>query len=326
MVLFRSIHSFFGNAGYTSKHLVCGRTDNRRHHDCAQCIADSIEQGLPPLQLCRKADVYSQIDGTAYKKLFYPQIDLLEELVNGQPNATFLLPFRSMDGWYQSVSRWGTLWRRMWNANLTIGETSLGAGSQEEFTNFFCEHVRRVREIVPANRLVEIDIEDPSIGTRLSDIFDIDEECWGRTNVNAKLHPEIDKHLKPGWTIEGKEMIRGKNGTMRTNSNYIIKMEEEMGEEDDDDEEGEEDDDDNVTEAAINETTSMKSYASSHIAEHVTIEVEDEDALVPDCLRARNDIYPRSKYGNFTLPVINLGEESTFFDCKISPLLCLSDI
>ena len=232
-----------------------------------------------------------------------------------------------MDGWYQSVSRWGTLWRRMWNANLTIGETSLGAGSQEEFTKFFCEHVRRVREIVPANRLVEIDIEDHSTGARLSDIFDIDEECWGRTNVNGKLHPEIDKNLKPGWTIEGKEVIRGKNGTMRSNSNYIMKMEEELGERDDDDEVVEEDDDDNVTEAAINETTtSMKSHASSHIAEHVTIEVEDEDALVPDCLRARNDTYPRSKYGNFTLPVINLGEESTFFDCKISPLLCLSDI
>ncbi len=208
--LHSSIHSFFGNAGYESLHLRC-----EIRHACSECIVDSVDEGLPPLQLCRTADVYSQIDGGANNTLYFPQINLLEEFVHGHPTATFLLTFRSMDGWYQSISRWGTLWRRMTNANLTIGKTSLGAGSQQEFTNFFCEHVRRVREIVPPNRLVEIDIEDPTIGARMSDIFDVDEECWGRTNVNGKLHPEIASSTQPNWRIIGEELIRGKNGKMR---------------------------------------------------------------------------------------------------------------
>jgi hypothetical protein len=204
--------------------LVCQRKDRSGAGQCAQCIADSIEMGLSPLKLCRNVDVYSQIDGNMNETLYFPQIDLLEEIVKGLPNATFLLTFRSMEGWYQSVSRWGTLHSRMMKLNLTIGDTTLGGGSQQEFASFFCEHVQRVRELVPANRLVEIDIEDTTIGARMSDIFDVDEESWERTNVNGKIHPEADKNetvfgsLLPGWNLVGKEMIRGKNGTMRLRS------------------------------------------------------------------------------------------------------------
>jgi hypothetical protein len=203
---------------------VCKRKDRIGAGHCAQCIADSIEMGLSPLKLCRNVDVYSQIDGTMNETLYFPQIDLLKEIVKGLPNATFLLTFRSMEGWYQSVSRWGTLWKRMMNANLTIGDTTLGGGSQQEFADFFCEHVQRVRELVPSKRLVEIDMEDAAIGARMSDIFDVDEESWEKTNVNGKIHPEADKNetvfgsLLPGWNLVGKEMIRGKNGTMRLRS------------------------------------------------------------------------------------------------------------
>ena len=206
--------------------MVCQRKDRTGAGQCAQCIADSIEMGLSPLKLCRNVDVYSQIDGTMNETLYFPQIDLLEEIVKGLPNATFLLTFRSMDGWYNSVSGWGTLRSRMMKLNLTIGDTALGGGSQQEFSSFFCEHVQRVRELVPANRLVEIDIEDPAIGARMSDIFDVDEESWERTNVNGKLQQDIDKNetvfgsSSPGWNLVGKEMIRGKNGTMRLRSRH----------------------------------------------------------------------------------------------------------
>jgi len=254
--------------------LVCQRKDRTGAGQCAQCIADSIEMGLSPLKLCRNVDVYSQIDGTMNETLYFPQIDLLEEIVKGLPNATFLLTFRSMDGWYNSVSGWGTLRSRMMKLNLTIGDTTLGGGSQQEFTNLFCEHVQRVRELVPANRLVEIDIEDATIGARMSDLFDVDEECWGRTNANSKLHPDIDKNQtyksssSPGWNFVGKEMIRGKNGTMRLR----------------------------LSDAPSSSTT----------VEHFS--TLEDNYLSPECLRARNDTDPKSMYGNLTFPVINLGE------------------
>jgi hypothetical protein len=79
---------------------------------------------------------------------------------------------------------------------------------------------RRVREIVPRSNLVEIDIEDPATGRLMADMFDIDEGCWGRANVNFDLHPEIDRGQSenvPHLNL-GKDMIRGKNGTMRERS------------------------------------------------------------------------------------------------------------
>jgi len=49
---------------------------------------------------------------------------------------------------------------------------------------------------VPADRLVEIDIEDETTGMRMAEIFDIDKKLWGRKNVNYKLHPESKKKKK----------------------------------------------------------------------------------------------------------------------------------
>jgi hypothetical protein len=103
----------------------------------------------------------------------------------------------------------------------------------QNFTDFFCNHVKRVREIVPPDRLVEVDIEDPSAGHLLSDIFDIDESCWKMTNVNEKLHMKSEEildrkknssipHKSEGlpMLIQGKARIRGKNGVMRMNPSY----------------------------------------------------------------------------------------------------------
>jgi hypothetical protein len=126
---------------------------------------------------------------------------------------------------------------------------------------------------VPANRLVEVDIDDPNIGSRMSDVFDIDEECWGQVNVNAKLHPGVKKNqtiygsMTPGWKIVGKDMIRGKNGVMRKK---------------------------------LGDRTSLTN----------AIEKSAENVSLPACLRARNDTIPPSMYGKLALPIINLGELS----------------
>ena len=145
--------------------------------------------------------MYAQIDGSINGMYLFPQIDLLENLIFGYENATFLLTFRRMDAWYQSISGWPPkhnipyLKERIVVTNSTGGK-HLGEGRLQDFTNFFCKHVRRVREIVPANRLVEIDIDDPTTGSRMSEIFKIDERLWGRANVNTRLHPDAVKKKK----------------------------------------------------------------------------------------------------------------------------------
>ena len=190
---------------------------------CAECIFQSALAGEPPLNRCGTAHVYSQIEGNINGvSIYFPQIELLEELVRST-NATFILPFRTMKGWYRSISNWPPslesyhLKDRLRRSNITGMPFSTG-DSLRVFSNFFCGHVQRVRDIVPPDRLVEIDIEDPTTGSRLADIFDLDEACWGQSNINANIHPELGNQTKGrgvDWLIQGKKRLRGKNGIIR---------------------------------------------------------------------------------------------------------------
>lgn len=77
--------------------------------------------------------------------------------------------------------------------------TGLPAGTGkgiEDFAGWYCSHVNRVRDLVsrnPSHTLVEVDIEDPEIGQRMEDIFGVDKSCWGHSNANAFIHPELNR-------------------------------------------------------------------------------------------------------------------------------------
>ncbi|KAL7543581.1 hypothetical protein ACHAXR_013031 [Thalassiosira sp. AJA248-18] len=181
-----SLHAFFECGGLKSRHYKCGNKTA-----CGVCTKESVEAGLPPLSLCGKADMYAQIDNAKY----FPQIELLEEFVHGHPNATFFLTFRSMEKWYRSLSQWFKLDVRLKNYNITGSPSKETKSNPKEFSDWYCKHVERVRDIVaqnPSHTLVEIDIEDPGMGQRMEDIFGIKKSCWGQTNVNPDIHPELN--------------------------------------------------------------------------------------------------------------------------------------
>lgn len=227
-----SLQHFFGCAGYGASHWLCGKDQI-----CARCIEASVDAHLPPLEKCGRNNggpIYAQIDGwgSKGKMLFFPQISLLNDIIDAYPNGTYFLTFRNMEGWYNSVTNWRspsnrTLISRMIHSSVP----GLEGGSLHNFTNFFCSHVKRVRATVPSHRLVEVDIENPNAGQLLSDMFDIDESCWKKTNVNEKLHLESSKEEetlvglstpeKLPMLIKGKTEIRGKNGVMRMNPSMM---------------------------------------------------------------------------------------------------------
>ena len=219
-----SIHSFFTCAGYRGMHYRC-----RKDKTCAECIKESVKEGLPNAKntrfsQCGKADVYSQIDTGSWGS--FPQMDYLEEIVGGIPNATFFLSFRSMDKWYHSISHWppdsapgSHMSDGLRKANITGFPTGMGK-NQEEFSSWFCNHVTRVRQLIanhPSQTLVEIDIEDSTIGQHMSDIFDVHESCWGHANANPKLNPD---KAKPGipWFVRGKICVKGKTKSRPRNN------------------------------------------------------------------------------------------------------------
>jgi len=197
-------------------HYRCGRDVT-----CAECIRQSVHAGLGPFAKCGVADVYSQIDNGSWGR--FPQIEYLDEIIRAFPNGTFFVTFRSIEKWYHSLTHWPPsddlvgphMSDGLRDANITGFPSGTGR-NLEEFSEWFCSHVQRVRDVVarnPYQTLVEIDIEDPNVSTYMANVFDINERCWGHQNVNAKLHPEHDvKGSKPElpWFVHGKVCIQGK--------------------------------------------------------------------------------------------------------------------
>ena len=97
-----SLHAYFKCGGLKSTHYYYCNDDNtipNKDRLCVSCIKESVKAGLPPLTQCDNADMYAQLDDGVY----FPQIELLEDIVQEYPNATFFLTFRNMEKWYNSL-------------------------------------------------------------------------------------------------------------------------------------------------------------------------------------------------------------------------------
>ena len=183
-----SLHSYFKCGGYNSVHWRCG------DKYCADCIEEAIIQGagLPLFSKCNTNNVeaYAQIDKGPNSLV---QVNYLNEIVNGVPNATFILTFRDMTNWYMSLTNWQSIHtseinmrRRFEWANITGLPKGVGR-NVSEFTHFYCEYVKRVREEVAKypgrHELIEIDIEDPTVGWQMEEALGINRTCWGKKNT-----------------------------------------------------------------------------------------------------------------------------------------------
>lgn len=182
-----SLHTYFQCGGYESIHWACGKKLY-----CADCIKRAIQAGLPPFSKCNINNTvasYAQIDRGPEN---LPQVSYLSEIVGGVSNATFILTFRNMTKWYMSLTNWQSkknpevnMRSRFQRANLTGLPTGVGR-NVSEFSHFYCEYVKRVREEVAKypgrHELVEIDIEDPKVGWQLEEVFGVNRTCWGKKN------------------------------------------------------------------------------------------------------------------------------------------------
>uniref|UniRef100_A0A7S2K361 Uncharacterized protein n=1 Tax=Leptocylindrus danicus TaxID=163516 RepID=A0A7S2K361_9STRA len=108
------------------------------------------------------------------------------------------------DEWISSVTNWRgskhqmpfTMCERL--VNCTFGyDFKAGVGEKDEdLRQFFCDHVNAVRQFVadhPSHALVEIDIEDPLVGSKLEAWFDVKAENWSHHNISPLQLPTGDK-------------------------------------------------------------------------------------------------------------------------------------
>ena len=178
-----SLDSYFKCGGYNSVHWTCGG------RFCADCIVKGIKAGLPPFSKCNitNVDAYAQMDRGPENLV---QVNYLNEIVRGVPNATFILTFRNMTKWYISLTNWppkqpeNNMRMRFERANINGLPKGVGR-NVSEFSSFYCDYVKRVREEVakyPGSELIEIDIEDPLVGWQMEEAFGTNHTCWGDRN------------------------------------------------------------------------------------------------------------------------------------------------
>mmetsp|Transcript_24434 Transcript_24434/g.37383 ORF Transcript_24434/g.37383 Transcript_24434/m.37383 type:complete len:309 (-) Transcript_24434:275-1201(-) len=192
-----SLQSYLECGGYESVHWLCGG------RYCGDCIEEAIQAGLPPFSSqdpkCKinNIDAYTQIDRGPENLV---QVNYLHEIMAGVPSATFVLTFRNMTKWYMSMSNWwtdskevpfnstkdNTMRGRFEVANITGLPVGVGR-NVSEFSHFYCEYVKRVREEVAKypgrHELIEIDIEDPTVGRQMEEAFGVNRTCWGHSNT-----------------------------------------------------------------------------------------------------------------------------------------------
>ncbi len=197
-----SLHSYFACGGYDSVHWLCGSELNQKIF-CGDCIREAIQAGLPPLSKCNMgAAAYTQIDRGPRNLV---QVNYLNEIVGGVSNATFVLTFRNMTKWYMSLTNWGgdgnkdNLRKKFELSNITGLPKGVGR-NVSEFSDFYCEYVKRVRAEVAKyperHKLVEIDIEDPKVGWQLEEAFGTNHTCWGKQNAGKRHVPISEEELQ----------------------------------------------------------------------------------------------------------------------------------
>ncbi len=200
-----SLHKYFRCGGFKSSHYMCG------NKMCAVCMKNAIKAGKHPLSLCNNGnntkfiDAYTQIDMGPEKLI---QVKYLSEIISGiTEEATFILPIRNITNWYKSLTNWyggkaagkskdNNMRKRFERANIKGLPPGVGR-NVTEFSNFYCEYVKRVREEVsknPRHTLIEIDVEDPTAGEQLEAYLGVNRTCWGQGNANKRNNDAIPLH------------------------------------------------------------------------------------------------------------------------------------
>ena len=60
-------------------------------------MKNAVASGSNPLKSCGNFQSFMQMD----RDSFFPQVELLNQIHNESPNATFILMFRDMSAWYR---------------------------------------------------------------------------------------------------------------------------------------------------------------------------------------------------------------------------------
>ena len=180
-----TLTGFWTCGGLNASHYGCGQQGA-----CGTCFAKQSWINQSMFKYCGEYDAYGEMNYVTNAPCVWPQIDLINQIHNEAPEATFVIIFRNISSWIESVDRWtepdGSTLREALANKCGIGGKHNNL-TDEDLENFFCNHVNKVRDFVkafPSHSLIEVQLEDDKAASILSNQFGIEKSCWGHENKN----------------------------------------------------------------------------------------------------------------------------------------------
>lgn len=241
-----SIHKFLICGGADASHHCCRNTGNGRV--CASCLRKMHSSGQPLFKNCGDHEAYTQLDAESVppalmdqeivnasdnpSQCYWPQVELLEEMSREAPAAILVLNVRPADHWLKSAENWKvngySMRDRLLHCSITglqrrptLSNRSL---QDEDLMRFYEQHNEKVRLFAkshPSHTLVEVDIEAPDAGAKLSlgirSAFNISESCWGHAHDSSKRPQPTRPQISPHPTHPTKNTVTNQTTTAPTN-------------------------------------------------------------------------------------------------------------
>jgi hypothetical protein len=188
-----SLFHFFLCSNITANHWRTESSDLTAVVLIGECMRDTYENNnnnksgtaskhQDLIQACTfGAQALTQIDvALSPERCVLPQIQYIQQLLLANDGKTmFILPFRPVDDWlaslYHQVRPDGSrLYDRLQHC-LPDGQHNLA--------DVWCDHVTTIRQLVPPDRLLELDLTDHAwTATMLSQFYHTNATCWTQSN------------------------------------------------------------------------------------------------------------------------------------------------
>lgn len=241
-----SIFAFFQRQGLRSQHWYCCGAQKGPQMGCPSLMAGCLLKNLRRSQTkilkgCgNQIDVYAEINGPRKKKwhpftgktgwllddgsvdfespkqrIFFPQHFRIDAVHRSYPNATWILNWRDVEPWIDSVMKWGdNLHYQFAYEYYMQGVISHIPQNMTEMRSFlrqiYLQHFEMVRDFVqthPSHALVEVNITHPEAGQVLADAFGLSSVAWTNVNKNRKGSFEQLWRRRPIWFLNQNEFL-----------------------------------------------------------------------------------------------------------------------
>ncbi|RYH20020.1 hypothetical protein EON65_24880 [archaeon] len=129
-------------------------------------IQKAIADGKKPFDYLQEKglNTFAQLDVITYDHPRFPQLDVLDRIIDAYPNAFFIHHIREVNSHVSSIMRWGTMYERLKESGAlrNLNQSNKAKTTQEllaEWIMWSREHIRSKFLERPGVRYLEVDLE-----------------------------------------------------------------------------------------------------------------------------------------------------------------------